>query len=127
MSQATTSCVLCGFPNPVPEVACVECGGVLPDRQADFLDSLSGFVQGFIAANERQRQAEQSLRNLEHEIRWISGEIERTQAALSRRPRMTSKIADLRRQIRRKEIEIAFLAASPETRQPPRQTESVDD
>jgi hypothetical protein len=73
------------------------------------MDSLEAFVTAFCAGEEKARQKMRTLDRLESEIRWCQSEIAKEEARARKQPRASRRISELRRQIRHRELQIAFL------------------
>lgn len=74
-----------------------------------FVDSLEAFVTSWVAGEEEARRQMRALGRLESEIRWCEGEIAKERERAKRQPSAARRIAQLRHQIRHKELQIAFL------------------
>ena len=69
---------------------------------------LAEFVHAWVADQDAKRRREDRLRQIIHEIAWAEREIERVEAEALRRPSKRRHVAQLRHQLRHKEIEYAI-------------------
>jgi hypothetical protein len=74
----------------------------------DFLVGMKNFVDVWCAESDHRKRAEENVRQAEREIIWIQNRIQELELLRLRRPSVQTQIRDLKRQIREREVKIAF-------------------
>jgi hypothetical protein len=74
----------------------------------EFRDNLSKFVHAYVDREEKKRNAEEAQKRAESEIKWCQAAIVKLEALLDKKPSKIKEINNLKRQIREKELKLAF-------------------
>lgn len=83
--------------------------GEISGYKGDFYKDLAEWSHGFIKGMERQRMLQEDYTRKVQSIAWMEVEVKRLESRLARKPSVSKQIQHYRHDIRRLEIEIAFL------------------
>lgn len=75
----------------------------------DFYEGLATWVESFISEAERRREKVTGIQRRESEIEWLCREVTKLELKMVKRSSAGRQLAHYRKQIRQREIEIAFI------------------